>query len=122
MLSLSAVKRNYTEQIKLELTSTVSATSNDITPWTMHSYDEIVLALSTLERLGLISCSSTPSYTDDRLYDIIRQATAYKEIKQGLEEEFPTLTIEETKKMIIVKPVGTAFYQVCVSDIPNHDE
>lgn len=122
LLALSAVKKNYTEHIKLELASTISATSNDITPWTMHSYDEIVLSLSTLERLGLIDCSSTPSYTDDKLYDNVRQTDAYKEIKQGLEEEFPTLTIEETKKMIIVKPVGIAFYQVCVSDIPNHDE
>lgn len=122
LLSLSALEKSCTKSLRLELFHKISASSYNITSWKQIPYLDQAVSLSNLERLGLIDCSSYNSYVDDKIYDSVRCTEFYCSIKNELQNEFPNLSIEETKKVIKMKPMGTLFYEVCVSDSFIFDE
>lgn len=81
---------------------------------TSYNYLEVRLSLDNLSRLGLIEIPSNMHYTDDTIYNIIRETEYYKEIKKQLQSMHGK--IMETQKCLRCTSFSSVFYGICIKD------
>lgn len=87
----------------------------NITWITRFSYDEVAVAIDNLERMGLIEIPFGENYTEDIIYNQIRNNSVYLEYKEKL-ENLNIGKVEETKKYIKKTALANAFYDVCLRE------
>lgn len=79
------------------------------------SYDIISVSLDNLLRLGLIDIPFGTSYTENRIYDMVRITKSYKTIKTKL-ESLHMGTVCESKRIIKTNALAESFYNTCVKE------
>lgn len=82
--------------------------------WITHfSYRDVALAINNLQRMGLIDIPFGVCYTEDQLYEQIRNTTVYKEHKEKL-KNMNIGTVEENKKIIQKTSLAQSFCEICL--------
>lgn len=81
------------------------------------SYDNkiIRIALDNLTRLGLIEIRNDGCYTEDAIYNIIRNTNYFSQVKQSLLSQ-NIGTIDESKKYINCTTLASSFYRICINE------
>lgn len=79
------------------------------------SYDKVAVAIDNLERMGLIEIPFGISYTEDSIYEPIRNTSAYKENREQL-EQMNAGKVEETKKIIRKTALANSFFEICLKE------
>jgi len=81
------------------------------------SYDNkiIRIAFDNLIRLGLIEIPIGSAYTEDKIYDNIRNTNYFLQVKQSLLSQ-NIGTINEDKKYIKCTTLASSFYHICINE------
>lgn len=87
----------------------------NITTITDFSYNDVTIALDNLVRMGLIEIPFGEKYTEDSVYEMIRNTNAYSEERKLL-EQMNIGEVKEEKKYIKKTFLGKAFFEVCLVD------
>lgn len=80
------------------------------------NYNESNVSLSNLQRLGLIEIPFGKCYTNDKVYDIVRQTKSYNDIVKKLREQYPQNELHEDKSFVNTNALSKSFYEVCLDD------
>lgn len=116
IINLIAKIDHYTEKMKLHTGFTTLKEVPHFTQWTEIDYLDQLTSLGNLERLGLIKIDTDHVLTDDDLYLPVRNTPLYKEIKEGLQKEYPDKIIDEIRGIIQKNQLGYSFYTICIND------
>lgn len=81
-----------------------------------NNYNESNVSLSNLQRLGLIEIPFGKWYTNDKVYDIVRQTKSYNDIVKKLREQYPQNELHEDKSFVNTNALSKSFYEVCLDD------
>lgn len=81
-----------------------------------NNYNESNVSLSNLQRLGLIEIPFGKRYTNDKVYDIVRQTKSYNDIVKKLREQYPQNELHEDKSCVNTNALSKSFYEVCLDD------
>lgn len=81
-----------------------------------NNYNESNVSLSNLQRLGLIEIPFGKWYTNDKVYDIVRQTKSYNDIVKKLREQCPQNELYEDKSCVNTNALSKSFYEVCLDD------
>lgn len=120
VLQLMAVTKKETTVMKLSLGSSVHASTYFITKWEEYPYEHQNLSMSNLVRLGLFDpIGETSPYTNDTVYDQVRNTKTYLSIKKELLKDYSNFALEEKKHAVETTPLGIFFYNYCVHDVDD---
>lgn len=81
------------------------------------SYDDnlVRISLDNLARLGLIEIRNNEHYSNDNVYNNVRNNVYYKIIKERLQSDSVGQVVEN-KKFLKCTELSTLFYKLCIKD------
>lgn len=73
------------------------------------------ISLDNLARLGLIEIRNNEHYSNDNVYNDVRNNVYYKTVKERLQSDSVGQVVEN-KKLLKCTELSTLFYKLCVKD------
>lgn len=89
--------------------------ANNISWITSYDYDSILISINNLMRLGLIEIPYNKAYSDDSIYDTIRNTDFFKGISHSLIAS-NLGQLYQKPKYINCTDFACSFYKICVSE------